>query len=59
MTMKYLVKIKVCCGPFMWTKVLLTARDQMAGIGASVAWSLHLNHTGFTIKYNNYYSVHL
>ena len=35
--MKYLVKIKVCCGPFMWTKVLLTARDQMAGIGASVA----------------------
>ena len=57
--MKYLVKRKVYYGPFMWTNLLLTARDQMAGIGASVAWSHHLNHTGFTIKYNNYYSVHL
>jgi len=35
--MKYLVKGKVYWGPFMWTKLLLTARDQMAGIGASVA----------------------
>jgi len=37
MTMKYLVKRKVYYGPFMWTNLLLTARDQMAGIGASVA----------------------
>lgn len=37
MAMKYLVMRKVYWDPFMWTKLLLTARDQMAGIGASVA----------------------